>query len=355
MVTFARSGRRRSGAVDTFGVTGNGYAAVPDPESRGGVMDGVGRQWTAAVPVTPRRQWLRIFLVGLGLWLATVLVIFLTGNPTLLPTLVLLGSFLVPVTFVAWAFQRRDTGEVTVSLVFATFLAGGVLGVLASAVLESYLLRPSVLLFLGVGLIEEAAKLAALALLTRHLATKSLRDGMILGAAVGFGFSALESAGYAFIALFTVQGLSVVQVVQTEILRGLVAPVGHGLWTAILGGLLFAASTREHFVVGGRLLLAYLGVAVLHALWDGMHVIALFLALVLTGDADAPVSLDGSSGLLTSTQAVLMPTLEGLGLAAVAVIGVAWLVVLWRSARHQPGRPGSGLRVPTGSRGAVRP
>ncbi|MBE1490223.1 PrsW family intramembrane metalloprotease [Plantactinospora soyae] len=312
-------------------------------------MDGVGRQWTAAVPVTPRRQWLRIFLGGLGLWLATVGAIFLTGNPTLLPTLVLLGSFLVPVTFVAWAFQRRDTGEVTVSLVFGTFLAGGVLGVLASAVLESYLLRPSVLLFLGVGLIEEAAKLAALALLTRHLAAKTVRDGMILGAAVGFGFSALESAGYAFIALFTVQGLSVVQVVQTEILRGLVAPVGHGLWTAILGGVLFSASSRDHFVVGIRLLFAYLGVAALHALWDAMHVIALFLTLFLTGTRDNRVTLDGSLGEPTPTQGALMPALEGLGMAIVAVIGVVWLVALWRSAQHGSGKPRTGWRVPTGS------
>ncbi|MDW5322699.1 PrsW family intramembrane metalloprotease [Plantactinospora sp. KLBMP9567] len=317
-------------------------------------MDGVGRQWTAALPVTPRRQWLRIFLVGLALWLATVVVIFLTGNPTLLPTLVLLGSFLVPVTFVAWAFQRRDTGEVTVSAVFGTFLAGGVLGILASAVLESYLLRPSVLLFLGVGLIEEAAKLAALALLTRHLAAKSIRDGMILGAAVGFGFSALESAGYAFIALFTVQGLSVVQVVQTEILRGLVAPVGHGLWTAILGGVLFAPSGRDHFVVGLRLLFAYLGVAILHALWDAMHTIAFYLTLFFTG-ARGLLTLDGSLGQPTPVQAVLMPALEGLGLALVAVIGVVWLVVLWRSARRGPGRPTSGWRVPTGSGRASAP
>jgi fatty acid desaturase len=60
-----------------------------------------------------RRSWLRIFLVGLVLWVATVLVTFLTGNPNLIPTLVLLGSFLVPVTFVAWAFDRRETGELT--------------------------------------------------------------------------------------------------------------------------------------------------------------------------------------------------------------------------------------------------
>ncbi|MFY1692477.1 PrsW family intramembrane metalloprotease [Plantactinospora sp. WMMB782] len=317
-------------------------------------MDGVGRQWTAAVPGPPRRQWLRIFLTGLALWLGTVAVILLTGNPTLLPTLVLLGSFLVPVTFVAWAFQRRDTGEVTVSGVFGTFLAGGVLGILASAVLESYLLRPSALLFLGVGLIEEAAKLAALALLTRRLATKTTRDGMVLGAAVGFGFSALESAGYAFVALFTVQGLSVVQVVQTEILRGLVAPVGHGLWTAVLGGVLFAPSTREHFVVGLRLLYAYLGVAILHALWDAMHVLAFYLTLLFTG-ARGLLTLDGSLGRPTPVQAALMPALEGLGLTLVGVVGVVWLVALWRSARPGPERPASGWRVPTGAGRATSP
>jgi hypothetical protein len=51
-----------------------------------------------------RRIWLRIFLTGLVLWTLTVVVTFVTGNPNLIPTLVLLGSFLVPVSFVAWAF-----------------------------------------------------------------------------------------------------------------------------------------------------------------------------------------------------------------------------------------------------------
>jgi RsiW-degrading membrane proteinase PrsW (M82 family) len=86
-----------------------------------------------------RRPWLRVFLVGLALWLATVLVTLITSNPNLIATLVLLGSFLVPVTFMVWAFERRDTGELTASLVFNTFLTGGVLGVLAASVLEAYL------------------------------------------------------------------------------------------------------------------------------------------------------------------------------------------------------------------------
>src|SRR3954451_10164931 len=230
-----------------------------------------------------RRPWLRIFLIGLALWIATVVIVFLTGNPNLIPTLVLLGSFLVPVTFVAWAFGRRDTGEVTAGLVFSTFVTGGVLGILGAAVVENYLLRPSPFLFAGVGLIEEAAKLVALAVLTRHLRYKSMRDGMILGAAVGFGFAAFESAGYAFTALFTEHGLSLMQLVETELLRSLLAPLGHGLWTAILGGVLFSASGREHFALTWRLLLTYLGVSVLHALWDSMHSIALVVTLLLTG------------------------------------------------------------------------
>ena len=40
------------------------------------------------------------------------------------------------------------------------------------------------------------------------------------GATVGFGFAAFESAGYAFTALFTERGLSLLDLVQTELLRG---------------------------------------------------------------------------------------------------------------------------------------
>ncbi|MEU5722705.1 PrsW family glutamic-type intramembrane protease [Micromonospora sp. NPDC047738] len=293
-----------------------------------------------------RRPWLRIFLVGLALWLATVVVTFLTGNPALVPTLVLLGSFLVPVTFVVWAFGRRETGELTPGLILSTFLAGGVIGVLAASLLESYLLRPSWWLFLGVGLIEEAVKLGVLAFLTRHMHVKATRDGIILGASVGFGFAALETAGYAFTALFTAHGLSLTQVVETELLRGVVTPFGHGLWTAILGGVLFSSSTREHFVITGRLVLAYLGVSLLHALWDAMHVIALLLTLLLTGGTTTP---HGQLVRPTAGQVALFAVLDLGGLAVVAVVGLLWLWALVRSARrapHVPQVPPYGFRVP---------
>jgi RsiW-degrading membrane proteinase PrsW (M82 family) len=292
--------------------------------------------YETSAPIRRRRPWLRIFLTGLVLWLLTVVVTLLTSNPNLIPTLVLLGSFLVPVTFVVWAFGRRHSGEVTAELLFSTFVTGGVLGVLSAAVLESYLLSPSPGLFVGVGLIEEAAKLAALAFLARRLQHKFAFDGLVLGASVGFGFSAFESAGYAFTAMITENGLSVTQLVQTELLRGLLAPVGHGLWTAILGGVLFSASGRRHFAFTWRLVLSYLGVSLLHALWDSMHSIALFVMLVLTGTpAQYGLLQRGYQPEPTATQAGLFTALSWGGLIVVSLIGLAWLLRVRRRADQE--------------------
>ncbi|MEV4146522.1 PrsW family glutamic-type intramembrane protease [Amycolatopsis sp. NPDC049691] len=279
------------------------------------------------------RPWLRMFFGGLALWVAAVVITYATQNANLIPTVVLLGSFLVPATFVTWAFQHRHSGEVTGELVFRVFAVGGALGVLGASLLESYLLHPSPWLFLGVGLIEEAVKLAALALLTRHLVRKSGRDGLVLGAAIGFGFAAFESAGYALTAMITTQGLSLADLVSTELLRGLLAPFGHGLWTAILGGVLFSRSTREHFLLTGRLLAAYLGVAVLHALWDSMNSIAVVLTLVLT---EQPGPSAGYLSRPTPEQVTLFTVFTWSGLALVSLIGLLWLAVLARAARRTP-------------------
>ncbi|HEX8865810.1 MAG TPA: PrsW family glutamic-type intramembrane protease [Lentzea sp.] len=274
--------------------------------------------------------WRRMFLAGLVLWLLTVAVTYLTGNPILIPTLVLLGSFLVPVTFVTWAFARRDSGEITAELVFRTFVAGGVLGVLGASVLEAYLLVPSVWMYVGVGLIEEAVKLGALVLLTRHLTVRSMRDGMILGASVGFGFSAFESAGYALTSLFTASGLSLPDLVTTELLRGLLAPVGHGLWTAILGGTLFAWNSRR------RLLLAFLGVSLLHALWDSMSMIAVVVTLALTGEPwQYEVLLRGAAPEPTPAQVATYTVANWVGLALISVVGLLWLWALVRRSRRE--------------------
>src|SRR5215213_10031980 len=78
-----------------------------------------------------RRIWLPIFAGGLALWVATMLVTFATQNSNLIPTIILLGSFLVPVTFVTYAFSRADP-IITPQRIFSAFIVGGILGVLGA-------------------------------------------------------------------------------------------------------------------------------------------------------------------------------------------------------------------------------
>ncbi len=293
---------------------------------------------------TPRSgpSWARVFVGGLVLWSATVLVTFATRNSNLIPTIILLGSFLVPVAFVSYAFAHADQ-VLTAQRVFTAFVYGGVLGVLGASSLEAaFLRRPSVPAYLGVGLIEEAVKLAALWLLARRLPRYTMRDGIVLGAAVGFGFAAFESAGYAFNALFTSSGLSLPNLVETEVLRGILAPVGHGLWTAILGGALFGAAAQGGRLRPTRAVLGwYAVVALLHGLWDASRGIAVWLTLLFTGTQVQWLLIElGRSPAVTQAQVHLFTAISWALLGLDALLGLLVLRGRWRRATA-PDRPGT--------------
>ncbi|MFE4969829.1 PrsW family intramembrane metalloprotease [Streptomyces sp. NPDC056660] len=276
--------------------------------------------------------WKRCLGGGLALWALTGVVTYATKNTTLLPTLILLGSFLVPVAFVLWAYERhgRDLG---VSAILGCFLTGGTLGVLGASVMESYLVRPSWGMFVAVGLIEEAVKLGALMFVLRRLpGIRGMRAGLVLGAAVGFGFAALESAGYAFNAAVSTEGIDLRALIETEILRGVPAPFGHGLWTAIAGGVLLSRRRPNgRFRLTTPVVGTYLGVALLHALWDSTHGIAIWLVAQLAGTGlDRQLFAQGYIPRPTTAQEHLF-TLFSVGLLVlVSLLGIAWIRSLAR-------------------------
>jgi protease PrsW len=280
--------------------------------------------------------WVRIFVTGLVLWLATVLVTFMTGNSNLIPTIILLGSFLIPVTFVTYAVGRADR-ILTAQRIFTAFVYGGLLGVLGASVLEgAFLQQPSPFTYLWVGLIEEAVKLAALWLLARRLPRYSVRDGIVLGAAVGLGFAAFESAGYAFNALFTAGGgLSLLNLVETEVLRGILAPLGHGVWTAIVGAVLFEVAARYGRPRLRRPVLGwYAVVALLHCLWDASQGIALWLTMVLTATSMQWMLIEyGREPFATQSQVHLFTVLSWGLLAMDGIVGLIVLGHRWRRAK----------------------
>ena len=286
-----------------------------------------------------RRAWVRIFCGGLVLWLVSVLVTFVTENSNLVPTVILVGSFLVPVTFVAYAFEHRASDTLTEHTIFVGFVYGGILGVLGASLLEAALLGNTPLpLYVGVGLIEEGCKLGALWFIARRLSVYLTRDGVVLGAAVGFGFAAFESAGYAFNALFTIKGLSLSNLVETEVLRGILTPVGHGLWTGILGGVLFhtARGGRLHISLG--LVLWYLLVSLLHAFWDASGGIAALLVLLLTANSmQQELVAVGRVPGPTPDQVTLFTVLNWSLLALNSIVGIRLLMGRWRTRDPLPG------------------
>jgi RsiW-degrading membrane proteinase PrsW (M82 family) len=199
---------------------------------------------------------------------------------------VLLGSFLVPVTGVVWYLDHDPT--LSPRRIVPAFIVAGVMGALGSSLLEFWFVYgPGLLGNLKVGLIEEFMKGLAIVLFALGLRSYSTRNGMVLGATVGFGFAALESSGYALVSLFVVQGghlyLSLQSVVFTELVRGLLAPVGHGLWSAILGGVIFHAARNGRMRPAWSVLIAYLGVSLLHGAYDSFGGITGYIVISIIG------------------------------------------------------------------------
>jgi RsiW-degrading membrane proteinase PrsW (M82 family) len=101
-----------------------------------------------------------------------------------------------------------------------------------------------------VGLIEEFAKILGVLVIARHRRHDAELDGLILGAAAGMGFASMESSGYAFVA-FLRSGGNLSLMVAVTLLRGILSPVGHGTWTAILASVLFRESAAGRFRING--------------------------------------------------------------------------------------------------------
>src|SRR2546429_2926378 len=72
--------------------------------------------------------WWAVFLGGLVLWGATIAVARITHNIILLPTIVLLGSFLVPITAVVWYLDHDPRPAPSPRRIVTPFLIGGGLG-----------------------------------------------------------------------------------------------------------------------------------------------------------------------------------------------------------------------------------
>jgi RsiW-degrading membrane proteinase PrsW (M82 family) len=300
--------------------------------------------------VVGKRAWLQVLLAGAAVWLLAAGVTAITDDAILTPTLFLVGSFLVPVTVVTFALGRLDDCRLTTNVILTGFLAAGTIGVLVSAVTEIYLLPTgsgplgNALGFFGVGLIEEVSKGAVLVAVAWRVRERTVRGGMVLGATVGAGFAAFESAGYAFYAYVQhTNDHPELNILQTEVSRAMLAPFGHLTWTALLGGALFAAAAPPNggFRFTKRVGWTLLGIVALHGIWDASYGWAIWITQGLIGSGWIANWPDGYywEGTPTAKELVVFQVMYSGTLIVLSAIGVVWVVHSWRRGKSETRRP----------------
>jgi protease PrsW len=266
-----------------------------------------------------RRHWLQIFVSGLILLFLVERTLVATGDPNYVPSAILLGAFLVPVTFTTYLYERLPDWDVPLSAVAICFIWGGVLGTVVAGTLEYDVVRSlGFLPKLGIGFIEEGAKLI-LPLLFYFLGRyRSEAAGIVLGVATAMGFAALETMGYGLTSLLLSKGnLGVLD--EVLLVRGLMSPAGHAAWTGLVCAVLWRERLKAgHAIFNWRVGGAFATAVILHALWDtfaSMRSFTLvgFLSIELVSVLIALVSL---TLLIRRVREARRATIEGGGSVA---------------------------------------
>src|SRR3712207_2414225 len=125
-----------------------------------------------------------------------------TSSPNYLPSVILLGAFLVPVTFMTYLYERLPNWNVPLPALGVCLLWGGVLGTVVAGTLEYNVAKAlGILPTLAIGLIEEPAKLIVPLGFYFFGRYRSGAAGIVLGVTTAVGFAALETMGYGFVSL----------------------------------------------------------------------------------------------------------------------------------------------------------
>jgi protease PrsW len=218
-----------------------------------------------------RLSWLWVLLAGVVSYLVVLRTLVTTENLNFVPSLILLGSVVVPASVLVFAASGGRSVLVSPAVLALIAIAGGIIGTVAAGTLEyDALRRLGFLPMIIVGLIEEAAKLIVPVLVLIFTRNRSPRAGVIIGVASGMGFATLETMGYAFSALLSSGSLAALE--QTVLLRALLSPAGHVAWTGVTVAALWsvAGSPRKGRAVA-RAVGVFLAAVLLHAAWDGLN------------------------------------------------------------------------------------
>ena len=195
------------------------------------------------------------------------------GNLNFLPAMIMLGAFAIPVAVLMFFYEINLFRNIPFYKVIKYFVLGGALSLIFTILLSTIGFNMDIATYEGalmVGLVEEVAKAVVVALfLFKSKKSNYILDGLLIGAAVGAGFAAFETAGYILKFGLSSGNAAMLNIIN---LRGFLAPGGHVAWAAIEGGALmyvkgFDKLDKRH-LSDKRFLLICLIPILLHGIWD---------------------------------------------------------------------------------------
>lgn len=193
-------------------------------------------------------------------------------NATAYPSVIILGSFMVPIATFVFFFELNTPKNVSFFTALKIFMVGGCASLLLTTFLFE-IVQVKQLDYMGailVGIVEELSKMGIVAYFVfREKNAKYTVNGLLIGAAVGAGFASFESAGYALGSLLE-GGYSAM--INNIFLRGVLAPGGHVVWAAMTGYAIMLvkgdAPLSLNFLSKANFWKIFWIPITLHAIWD---------------------------------------------------------------------------------------
>lgn len=227
------------------------------------------------------RPWLfaRLLVVSAVLIGLMIIGFRMFSNPKIVPGLMFVGAFAMPLATLIFFLEMNAPRNISIFLVMFLVFVGG----FASLFMTLVLSNPLEFVYktfgaAGAPFIEEPMKLLlAVLIVGSFVRYKWILNGLLLGAALGVGFGGFESAGYAFDAIINpyLNGQNVFNfdgVVDSVLLRGLLAPFMHVVWTANAAGALWLVKGDRKFswnMLGDmRFLRVFISSFALHFIWN---------------------------------------------------------------------------------------
>ncbi|WP_179394492.1 PrsW family glutamic-type intramembrane protease [Lacticaseibacillus absianus] len=226
------------------------------------------------------RPWLfaRVFALFAISFCGLLFVAVSDNNALMIPGVILTGAFAVPLSALVFFFEMNAYKNISFYETLKVFVLGSVLSLLVTMFLYQFVSFSAQEQYYGtftwgdtisIGIAEELGKVLIVAYFVKKSNYSYILNGMLIGAAIGAGFAAFETAGYIYNAGD--------ELLDVALLRAITATGSHVVWTAITGAALVAVKRNAPLdgktFFQGKFLGYFAAAIALHAVWDKATVI----------------------------------------------------------------------------------